>query len=62
MSMCKGRRAAKSDDKEQSRLFIEKARELGADDERSAADEILGRLARQAPAPHGRSLAQNATN
>jgi hypothetical protein len=31
---------AKADDKEQSKLFIEKAREIGADEERSRSDEI----------------------
>jgi hypothetical protein len=39
------------DDDEQSRLFIKKARELGADEERSASDELLGRLAKMAPEP-----------
>jgi hypothetical protein len=36
----------KPDDKEQSRLFIETAREIGADEESSAADQVLGRLAK----------------
>lgn len=31
------------DDPEQSRLFIEKAREFGADEEKSAADELIWR-------------------
>jgi hypothetical protein len=44
-------RAAKADDKEQSRLFIETAREIGADEEGSAADQVLGRLAKQQPEP-----------
>ena len=35
----------------QSRLFMKKAREIGADEERSAADELLGHLAQQPPAP-----------
>jgi hypothetical protein len=41
----------KPDDKEQSRLFIETAREIGADEEKSEADELLGRLAKQQPDP-----------
>ena len=41
----------KPDDKEQSRLFIETAREIGADEETSAADQVLGRLAKQQPEP-----------
>jgi hypothetical protein len=36
---------------EQSRLFIETAREIGADEETSAADQVLGRLAKQQPEP-----------
>jgi hypothetical protein len=44
-----------ADDKEQSRLFIEKAREIGADEEKSAADELLGRLAKMPPQPQGTS-------
>jgi hypothetical protein len=39
------------DDKEQSKLFIEKAREIGADEEKSAADELIGRLAKMPPEP-----------
>jgi hypothetical protein len=42
----------KPDDKEQSKLFLEKARETGADEEKSAADELLGRLAKSPPQPH----------
>jgi hypothetical protein len=41
----------KPDDKDQSRLFIETAREIGADEEASAADQVLGRLAKQQPEP-----------
>jgi hypothetical protein len=41
----------KPDDKEQSRLFIETAREIGADEKSSAADQVLGRLAKQRPEP-----------
>ena len=39
------------DDKEQSRAFIEKAREIEADEERSRADDVLGRLAKSPPEP-----------
>jgi len=41
----------KPDDKAQSRKFIETAREVEADEEGSAADALLGRLAKQAPEP-----------
>jgi hypothetical protein len=41
----------KPDDKEQSRRFVETAREIGADEEASAADQVLGRLAKQQPEP-----------
>ena len=47
----KRNQAARPDDKEQSRLFIETAREIGADEESSAADQVLGRLAKQQPEP-----------
>jgi hypothetical protein len=43
--------SVKPDDKEQSKLFIKKAREIGADEERSAANELLGRLAKMPPEP-----------
>jgi hypothetical protein len=39
------------DDKDQSKRFIEKAREIEADDERSAADELMKRLAKTPPEP-----------
>ena len=39
------------DDKQQSKLFIEKAREIGADEEKSAADDLMGRLAKTPPKP-----------
>jgi hypothetical protein len=42
------------DDEEQSKLFIEKAREIEADDDRSAADELLGRLAKMPPEPRNK--------
>jgi hypothetical protein len=40
-----------ADNKEQSKLFLEKAREIEADEERSAADDLMGRLARTPPQP-----------
>jgi hypothetical protein len=40
------------DDPEQSRAFIKKAREIDADEDRSDADELLGRLAKKKPTPH----------
>lgn len=39
------------DDQEQSRAFIEKAREIGADEKRSAADNLMERLAKTKPEP-----------
>jgi hypothetical protein len=47
--------AKKPGDKVQSRLFLKKAREIEADEERSAADELLGRLAKMPPQPKGKS-------
>jgi hypothetical protein len=41
----------KPDDKEQSKLFLEKAREIGADETTSKADNLLGRLAKMKPEP-----------
>ena len=41
----------KPDDKEQSNAFIEKAREIGADEKRSAADKLMERLAKTKPEP-----------
>jgi hypothetical protein len=41
----------KPDDKEQSRAFIEKAREIGADEKHSAADKLMERLAKTKPEP-----------
>ena len=40
------------DDAEQSKLFIEKARELGADTEEAASDKLMGHLAKMPPQPH----------
>jgi hypothetical protein len=52
--MTHGHRAAKPkpDDKDQSRLFIKKAREIEADEGKSASDALLGRLAKMPPKPH----------
>jgi len=44
-------REHREDDKKQSRLFLEKAREVGADEEKSAADELLAQLAKKPPEP-----------
>jgi hypothetical protein len=46
---------------EQSKRFIEKAREIGADEESSAADVLLGRLAKmpKEPRPATRSSARS---
>ena len=53
--MVEKKRQYPPDDKEQSRTFIEKAREIEADEEHSAADEVLGHLAHKKPEPHKRS-------
>jgi hypothetical protein len=45
----------KPDGKEQSKRFLAKTREIGADEEKSAADELLGRLAKSPPQPHNAS-------
>ena len=39
------------EDEDQSRAFIEKAREIGADEGSSGAEELMGRLAKMAPDP-----------
>ena len=44
----------KRDDPDQSKLFIKKAREVGADESGSEADRLLGHLGKKPPAPkHG---------
>ena len=43
---------SKPDDPEQSKAFIEKARELGADGPEDEADTLMGRLAEKGPQPH----------
>lgn len=41
-----------ADQKKQSKLFIEKAREIGADEQSdSSADELIGRLAKMPTEP-----------
>lgn len=45
----------KHDDPEQSKLFMEKAREIEADKAASRADELLERLAKEQPKPHKKS-------
>lgn len=43
------------DDKEQSKLFMEKAREIEADETSSEADKLLGRLAKMKPEPRAKT-------
>jgi hypothetical protein len=45
------KKTPKPDDEEQSRLFIEKAREIGAADDNAAADKLIGQLAKKPPEP-----------
>lgn len=54
MTMPKNRKN-RPDDEEQSRLFIEKAREIGADEKKSGADELIGQLAKKPPEPRKKS-------
>jgi hypothetical protein len=49
--MAKEKLHAKPDDKEQSKLFIAKAREIGADEKKSQADDLIGKLAKKPPEP-----------
>lgn len=49
--MPKGQPRFKPDDNQQSRLFIEKARDIGADEQRSESDELIGQLAKKPPEP-----------
>jgi hypothetical protein len=51
MTAKNSRAQPKPDDKEQSKLFIEKAREIGADDDKSKADQLIGQLAKKPPEP-----------
>jgi hypothetical protein len=41
------------DDPEQSKLFVRKAREIGAEDE-ACGDALIGRLALMPPQPHAK--------
>lgn len=41
----------KQDDREQSRLFIKKAREIGADEKHSVSDALLAKLRSSPPQP-----------
>ncbi len=52
--MSKKKERFKPDDKEQSRLFIKKAREIGADEEKSASDGLIGQLAKKPPEPRNK--------
>lgn len=49
--MKKNKPAVQKDDEEQSRLFLEKAREIGADKDKSRADELIEHLAKKPPMP-----------
>lgn len=46
-----GRKKLKEDDPAQSRAFIDKAREVEADEDKSKADQLIGRLASTKPEP-----------
>ena len=46
----------KRDDPAQSRTFIEKAREVGADEGRSAADDLMRELAKMPHEPRSKSI------
>jgi len=55
--MSKAKSHLKPDDKEQSKLFIKKAREIGADEDQSSSDKVMGLLHKMPPkprAPRGR--------
>jgi hypothetical protein len=54
----RGRVPSTATDKEQSRAFIKKAREIEADEERSASDELLGQLAKKPPEPRNKPKAR----
>jgi hypothetical protein len=45
---------ASRDDEGQSRLFVEKAREIGAVEDQSRADQLIERLAKKPPEPRKR--------
>jgi hypothetical protein len=49
--LAKTKQTPSKDDPEQSKAFIEKAREIGADEKHSAADKLMERLAKTKPEP-----------
>lgn len=49
--MTAGNRQAKRDDPKQSTAFIEKAREIEADGDDTATDQLMGRMAKMKPEP-----------
>jgi hypothetical protein len=46
---------SRHDDPEQSRAFMEKAHEIGADEDDEQSDELMKRLAKEPPKPHQKS-------
>jgi hypothetical protein len=52
----------RADDPGQSKLFIEKAREIEADEKHSTADKLMGRLAKMKPEPRKRNPTVNSHN
>ena len=50
-----GHKAFIRDDNAQSKRFIEKAREIEADEGRSSSDSLLGRLAKMPPEPKNKN-------
>lgn len=53
-------RKPRHDDPDQSKLFIQKAREIGADEE-SCGDALMGFLALTPPRPHAKPKAKSKT-
>jgi hypothetical protein len=49
-----GNKKQRRDDPEQSKAFIEKAREIEADEKHSAADKLMERLAKTKPEPRNK--------
>jgi hypothetical protein len=45
-------KTVRKDDPEQSKLFVQRAREIEADEKHSAADRLIGALAKMKPKPH----------
>lgn len=58
----KARPELKPDDAQQSNAFVEKARELEADDGESKADLLMERLAKMKPEPRKAAKAKNSGN